>query len=256
MNLKKTLFSKPEMFTNVHPSSPAEKAKAVWEEREGKIVVQNYNLRRLNILQLVINLLLVGAIVFLATKSSVQPFVVFANPENGEVWHVGTAEEAKSTEPTEAMKKYFMANFVKKVREIPLDPVVYKKNLTTGFSFMTRDAANKLQVQLENEKVSEKLGHDTITVNIVSIIPIEGGSSYQVRWTEEEFGIGTGQKSLTPYSGVFTAQQIKSDDEKQLAINPIGFYISDFNWSKDATAVNDVKAAGSAPGTTQARKTK
>lgn len=240
MNLKKMLFKQPNLNEGYNPKSPAEKnARDVWDQREGSVIVQNHNLRRLNIGQLVVNLVLVGAIVFLSTKSSVQPFVVFANPESGEVWNVGTAQEAKDFEPNEAVKKYFMANFIKKIREIPLDPVVRSKNLTTGFSFMTRSAATKLQNQLENEKVQNLVGNSTVTVDIVSIVPMDSNNSYQVRWTETTYGMKDGKKTVTPYSGIFTVQTIKSDDEKQIAINPIGFYISDFNWSKDATAVND-----------------
>ena len=59
-----------------------------------------------------------------------------------------------------------------------------------------------------------------------------------MRWTEENFTIGTGEKKVTPYSGIFTVQTVKVEDEGQLAINPIGLYISDFSWSKDASALN------------------
>lgn len=242
MNLKKMLFKQPNLNEGYNPKSPAEKnAKDIWDKREGSVIVQNHNLRRLNIGQLAVNLILVGAIAFLATKSSVQPFVVFANPENGEVWHVGTAQEAKDFEPGESIKKYFMANFIKKIREIPLDPVVRSQNLTTGFSFMTRSAATKLQSQLQNEKVQDMVGKKTVSVDIVSIVPMDSGNSYQVRWTETSYSIGEDKKDVTPYSGIFTVQTIKSDDEKQVAVNPIGFYITDFNWSKDATAVNSDK---------------
>ena len=46
MNIK-TLFSKPEKFTEYEPESPAARAARKWDEREGEIIVQNYNLRRL-----------------------------------------------------------------------------------------------------------------------------------------------------------------------------------------------------------------
>ena len=85
------------------------------------------------------------------------------------------------------------------------------------------------------------VGKKTVSVEIVSIVPMDSGNSYQVRWTETSYSIGEDKKDVTPYSGIFTVQTIKSDDEKQVAINPIGFYITDFNWSKDATAVNSDK---------------
>ena len=67
---------------------------------------------------------------------------------------------------------------------------------------------------------------------------MEGGHSYQIRCTEETFTISNGEKKDIPYSGIFTVQTIRSDDESKLVVNPIGMYISDFSWSKDASAVN------------------
>ena len=43
----KSLLSKPEKFTNYEAISPAMRAARKWDEREGEIIVQNYNLRRL-----------------------------------------------------------------------------------------------------------------------------------------------------------------------------------------------------------------
>lgn len=243
MNIKK-LFSRPEEYTKYNPTSPAEKAQRVWDERDGEIIIQNYNLRRLNIGQLVVNIVLAGVIAFLSTKSSVQPYVVFANPDNGAVWHVGTVQAAKDFEPNEQIKKYFMANFLKEVREVPLDPVVHNKNLRNALGYMTRDASEKLKTQMAQENQNRDK-QATVTINIQSINPIENSqdkSSYQVRWTEDEFAIGSGQKTTTTYTGVFTTTMIKSKDEQQIEINPIGFYITDFNYSKDAASVNQPKS--------------
>lgn len=246
MNIKNSLFKRPERYTEDETMTPAEKAKRKWDEREGDVISQNYNLRKLIIALMVILLIMVATVAYLATKSSVQPFVVMANPETGEVWHVGTVEGARDFEATEPIKKYFIADFIKNVREVPLDPIVYKNNLKDGFSFMTQQAAQKLTSQLQAEGAGDKVGKSTATVTIVSILPMEGGNSFQARWIEEEFNIGSAQKTVTPYSGVFTCQMIPSDDEAQVAVNPIGFYISDFNWSKDATAYTNEKNGNSA----------
>ena len=253
MNIRKSLMSRPERFTSGETLSPAEKAKRKWDEREGDVIEQNYNLRKLIIALMVILLILVGTIAYLATKSLVQPFVVMANPETGEVWHVGTVEGARDFEVTEQVKKYFIADLIRNVREIPLDPIVYRNSLKRGFGFMTNQAASKLSSQLEHEGAGGKVGKLTATVNIVSILPMEGGNSFQARWTEEEFNLGSGVKTTTPYSGVFTCQTIKTEDEKQLAVNPIGFYVSDFNWSKDSTAYTTDNRDGRPATNTQAQ---
>ena len=215
MNVK-SLLSKPEKFTNYEAISPAMRAARKWDEREGEIIVQNYNLRRL----------LVG----------MMPYIVEVDTTTGMVRNVGTVEASKHYEAGESVYKYFLSRFLKNTREIPLDPVVYKENITTSYGFLTKDAAKKLQTMLKTEKLTEKFGHQTVQINISTILPLEGGHSYQIRWTEETFTISNGEKKVTPYSGIFTVQTIRSDDETKLLVNPIGMYISDFSWSKDASA--------------------
>ena len=237
MNIK-SLFNKPEKFTDYEPESPAERAARKWDEREGEIIVQNYNLRRLLAgLMAVVTILTLG-LVYKSLSSNVMPYIVEVDKTTGMVMNVGTVEASAHYQAGESVYKYFLSKFLKNTREIPLDPVVYKENLTTAYGFLTKNAATKLQTMLKTEKTTEKFGHQTVQINISTILPMEGGRSYQIRWTEEAFTIGTGEKKVTPYSGIFTVQTIKSEDEEQLEVNPIGLYISDFSWSKDASAVN------------------
>lgn len=237
MNVK-SLFSKPEKFTTYEPESPAARAARKWDEREGEIIVQNYNLRRLLVGLLAVIMILTFGLVYKSLSANVMPYIVEVDTVTGAVRNVGTIESSTHYQAGEAVYKYFLSKFLKNTREIPLDPVVYRENLSASYGFLTKNAAIKLQTMLKTEKTMERFGHQTVQINISTILPLEGGHSYQIRWTEETFTIGTGEKKVTPYSGIFTVQLIKSDDEAQLSINPIGLYISDFSWSKDASAVN------------------
>ena len=237
MNIK-NLFSKPEKFTEYEPESPAARAARKWDEREGEIIVQNYNLRRLLVGMLAVVMVLTVGLVYKSLSVNVMPYIVEVDTTTGAVRNVGTVEASSHYQPTEEVYKYFLSKFLKNTREMPLDPVVYKENLSTAYGFLTKNAAMKLQTMLKSEKATDKFGHQTVQINIATILPMEGGHSYQIRWTEEVFTIGNGEKKVTPYSGIFTVQTIKAEDEEQLLINPIGMYISDFSWSKDASAVN------------------
>lgn len=237
MNIK-NLFSKPEKFTNYEAESPAARAARKWDEREGEIIVQNYNLRRLLLGMMSVVIFMTVGLVYKSLSSNVMPYIVEVDTTTGIVRNIGTVEASKHYQAGEAVYKYFLSKFLKNVREMPLDPVVYRENLSTSYGFLTKTAALKLQTMLKSEKMTEKFGQQTVQINISTILPLEGGRSYQIRWTEEIFTISNGEKKVTPYSGIFTVQMIKSDDETKLMINPIGLYISDFSWSKDATALN------------------
>ena len=237
MNIK-NLFSKPEKFTNYEAESPAARAARKWDEREGEIIVQNYNLRRLLLGMMSVVMFMTVGLVYKSLSSNVMPYIIEVDTTTGIVRNIGTVEASKHYQAGEAVYKYFLSKFLKNVREMPLDPVVYRENLSTSYGFLTKTAALKLQTMLKSEKMTEKFGQQTVQINISTILPLEGGRSYQIRWTEEIFTISNGEKKVTPYSGIFTVQMIKSDDETKLMINPIGLYISDFSWSKDATALN------------------
>ena len=235
MNIK-SLLAKPEQYTDYQPRTPAEKAAAVWDEREGGLVMQNMNLRKITIGLIVLSILLAAALVYKSLASNVIPYVVEVDINTGEVRGVGTVQSMTTYEPSENVYRYFLTRFLRNAREVPLDPVVYKSHLTDCFGFLTVDAARKFQTQLTDEKIGDKIGKYTVQVNIVSVLPIqEGGRSYQIRWEETEYAVATGQKTVTSYSGILTMQTITVADEEQLKINPVGLYISDFNWSKDTT---------------------
>jgi len=231
-------FHKPEKFTNHDPDSPASRAMKKWDEREGEIIVQNYNLRRLLMGFMVVIVVLSVALVYKSLSSEVMPYVVEVDNVTGQVRNVGTVEEARNYEPGEEVFKYFISQFVKNTREIPLDPVIYKENVKTASKFLTVDATAKLQTMLTTEKVSERFGLQTVQVNVSTVLPMEGGHSFQVRWIEEVFTLGSGERKEIPYSGIFSIKTEISDDEAKLAINPVGLYITDFSWSRDATAIN------------------
>ena len=240
MNIK-NLLRKPEKFTDYEAESPAARAERKWDEREGEIVVQNYNLRLLLIGLMCVVVILVCGLVYKSLSASVVPYVVEVDTTTGAVRNIGTIESSKNYQPSDAVYKYFLSKFVKNVREVPLDPIVYRENLNSSYGFLTKDAMAKLQTMLRSEGTNEKFGHQTVQVEVFTVLPMEGGHSYQVRWKEESFTIGSGEKTTTPYSGIFTVQTIQSDDEEQLDVNPISLYISDFSWSKDASAVNTEK---------------
>ena len=96
--------------------------------------------------------------------------------------------------------------FIKDARNIPLDPVIYKSQLTDAYNFLTTDAANILQSKMAEEKTTEKFGKKTVQVNITNILPIDDGKSYQVRWTEDEYTIVSQRRTVTPYTDVYKRQ--------------------------------------------------
>ena len=88
----KSLLSKPEKFTSYEPESPAARAARKWDEREGEIIVQNYNLRRLLAGLLGVIMILTVGLVYKSLSANVIPYIVEFDTVTGAVCNVGTTE--------------------------------------------------------------------------------------------------------------------------------------------------------------------
>jgi len=248
------MFHRPEHFTpSTTSQSPAEKASRKWDAREGEIIEQNYNLRRLLLGLVIVIVVLAGALCYKAVTENTLVYVVETDIKTGEVRNVGTANSMENYTPSDEVYRYFIRQFVQHIRSVPLDEVVYNKQLSTAYSFLTKDGANLLTSRMEAENRVQKMHNATVQVTINSIIPMEGGKSYQVRWTEVEYRAGASRREVTPYTGLFTVEIIKTNDKEKLAVNPLGIYIKDLRWERDT----ETKAAQepNAPQTAQATQT-
>ena len=137
----------------------------------------------------------------------------------------------------DAQIKYFLGQFIKNIRELPLDIVIYKQNINTAYAFMTKDAANKMNSILSaDENLTQNIGKKTVLTKINTILPISGSeNSWQIRWTEETYTLGSNKKNVANMSAIVTIAIKAPKDEATLTINPLGIYIKDFSWDKEAS---------------------
>ena len=182
-------FKRPENFnakSHPNPMTPADKAREVWDERVGSVVVQSHNWRRIALILCAICFVLTLGLVYQSAKTKVIPYVVTVDKTTGEVQQAGGFVN-NEYEPQEAEIKYFLVNFIANARTIQLDPIAQNRAQKKAFAFLTANAARKYQDILSSEGYVDKVGSITTSVNIVSITKVpESTSSYQIRWTEEE----------------------------------------------------------------------
>jgi len=230
----KDFLKPPQKFVGApEPTNPCEEARTEWDNRDGHVRLQNWNLRRIIWGLIIICIVLTGGLVFESTKSHVETHVIEVDSTTGMAKNVGVAPQQAYT-PKDSEIKYFLSEFIRNTRGVPLDPVVFSQNWNKAYAYMTKGAAGKMSTMMQKEPPSMNLGKKTIQTNILVMVPMSN-NSYQVRWTEEDFDIGSGQKTVTPMSGVFTIYLSPPKTEEEINQNPLGIYISDFNWAKEAS---------------------
>lgn len=237
------VFNQQEKFNQEktpNPASPAERAQAVWDRRIGAAVVQAYNWRRISLGLIVVCIILAGGLVWQSMKSRVVPYVVTVNETTGEIKKAGAFVEADYT-PQEAEIKYFIAEFVKNARSIGYDPVVYAKQQEKAMAYMTQDAARKYQNKYNEQQ--QKFGRSLITIKNISVQKVpESQASFLVRWLEEEVDVATSSYKDIQMSGTFSYTMLPVQEENILN-NPLGIYITGFDFIQDISAVNNDAAA-------------
>jgi type IV secretion system protein TrbF len=212
------------------PVTPYQKAAEEWDNRIGSARVQAKNWRLAALSAFVLAVILAGGLVFQSAKSSVIPYVVQVNSD-GVVQAIGSVKQT-NYRPGKPVIEYFLVQFITKVRTIPLDSVVAKNQWLSAYDFLRKSAANTLNEIAVREQPFAKIGSETVSVRIKSVVPLSK-DTYQIRWEETGFskeGVSTSVKGMT---GVFNIELVPPTDERKLRANPLGLFIKQFSWSRD-----------------------
>lgn len=175
------------------------------------------------------------AVVFVTLTSHFKVYTVRVDNVTG---RIDAAQELKAVpyKPQQKEIQYFLTQFVRDIRTIPLDPVVYKSSWNTAQHFLTTPASNKLATLIKNDDQIKKLGRSTVQVEIKSFqLQPNTKSTYQVRWQEREFSAGgeVNKDSVRNYIAVFAVSVQPPKDEKELNFNPLGLKITDLNIARE-----------------------
>ena len=118
-------FLKPAPYiNNTNPINPSDRAKDDYDVELSKLTNDRFNLLRLVAILAFVIVIMAISLIYFATKSEIKPYIVEVDTQTGIVRNAGYLQEQKY-EPQEVAKKYFITDFIKKMREIPLDPVLY-----------------------------------------------------------------------------------------------------------------------------------
>lgn len=187
-----------------------------------------------NYIYLGIIILCIAANLYISLTAHFKTYVVRIDNATGRIETTGPLQ-ATNYSPAVAEFKYFLISFITKIRTIPMDPIVYRKNWSDAQYFLMPAAAKKLNFITEQEGQIDKLGKYTSQITITSIQQQPGvNSSFQVRWFEDIYGLASGTvESRNHYIAILTLELIPPTDEEDLVINPLGIKIHDLNFTRE-----------------------
>ncbi len=210
------------------PVTPYQKAAQVWDERLGTARVQAKNWRLMAFGSLGLSLILSSGVIWQVSQSKIVPYVVELEAE-GSARAVRAATE--TYQPTDAQIAFHLANFIERVRSLPIDPVVVRKNWLQAYDFATARAANTLNEHARDNDPFEKVGKQSVAVEVTSVVRASD-SSFQVRWLERRYVNGS-LATTERWTALATIATDAPRDAETLRKNPLGIYVANLNWSRE-----------------------
>jgi type IV secretion system protein VirB5 len=233
--MKSPFQTSPQSFKpNAAIETPYRAAQQAWDERLGSAVIQAKNWRFAFLATCALLLCTSLSLFALVHQQRIIPVVVALDKESGEPTVVGPVDQRKY-QPGPLEIKYFLSQFIRFVRSVPLDQVVIKQNWLRAYAFMRKEAAGLLNEMTQKEADSpfNKIGKVLVSVQPLSILQIPDTSSYQLRWKETVYSSnGTKIQEYTMLA-TFIIEIDPPKDEQTLQENPLGVFIKNFQWNRE-----------------------
>jgi len=208
--------------------TPFRRAAQEWDRRIGEPVVQARNWRMMAFAGWAVTALAVGGLIYQAATKQIATYVVPID-RYGQPGRIEMAGRAYS--PTVAEMGYFLADRVTKTRSKSIDPIVIRDNWTGAYHFVVGQAIGQLNDYAKAHDPFALAGQQAITIEVVSVLQRSPGA-YQVQWRETTYDQGA-TTSTANWTGLFTTKIQPPTNEAELRANPLGVYITAFQWSRD-----------------------
>jgi type IV secretion system protein VirB5 len=217
------------------PLTPYQKAAQVWDDRIGSARVQAKNWRLMAFGCLTLATLFAGGVLWQAGRSHIAPYVVEVD-KLGEARAVSPANDAY--QPSDSQTAWYLGRFITNVRGLSIDPVVVRRDWLEAYNFATDKGATFLNDFARANDPFAAVGTRSVSVSITSIVRASD-SSFQVKWTEQNYKQGTlsGTEHWTAILGVVTQTPRTPDILRK---NPLGIYVNAIAWTRelDSTSSN------------------
>jgi type IV secretion system protein TrbF len=208
--------------------TPFRRAAQEWDRRIGEPVVQARNWRMMAFAGWAVTALAVGGLIYQGATKQIATYVVPID-RYGQPGRIELAGHAYT--PSVAEMGYFLADWVTKTRSKSIDPIVIRDNWTNAYHFVVGPAIGQLNDDAKTHDPFALAGQQAISVEVISVLQ-RSPNTYQVQWRETTYDQGA-TTSTANWTGLFTTKIQPPTNEAELRANPLGVYITAFQWSRD-----------------------
>jgi type IV secretory pathway TrbF-like protein len=199
-----------------------------WNETQAYHIENESVWRNIAILA-IIALAVVSVYAMYCVNQDKHKTLIFEKDSLGNITTLGLA--TKTFNVDNKVVAHQLANFIRNLREIPLDINVKRRNIDMVHKMIDP----KIREQVDRMIIAQyaKTHDGLILVEINNIKPLEGGVSWQVNWEERVMENGATTSGVTTWSSVIAFKRLDSLEPNVQLINPIGLFITYLHPTED-----------------------
>jgi len=211
------------------PENPYLAARQEWSERYGSYVKAASAWRAVGISSLGLAVIGVSYALYLSTQVKLVPYIVEVD-KLGNTVSGGFPRQIEYADTR--VVRATLGNFVTSFRSITPDAVVQKQYIDRTYALLrTSDASTqKVNAWFRGNSPFEKAVNATVAIEVNNIVALSN-QTYQIDWTEYERDRKGKEVATRRFRGIATVSITSPQDEATIRLNPIGVYVTDFDWT-------------------------
>jgi type IV secretory pathway TrbF-like protein len=217
--------------SSVPIETPYQRAKQVWDNRIGDAYAHARNWRLMAFCMAGVSCIFAAGFVYEATRTTITAYYVPIS-EIGKPGKVVVA--GNSYTPSAGAITYFLSEWVRDMFSRPLDSIVLRDNMASGFNVLTGKAFTTMTEWANQNDPMKDVGRVARTVTVNQILQ-RTDQTWEVDWTEVTFTDGAKSGSAR-YTGLFSVEASPPTDQAKFLANPIGLHINSITWSREGTS--------------------
>ncbi|KNY31150.1 conjugal transfer protein TrbF [Agrobacterium sp. SUL3] len=217
------------MAANQPPDTPYLAARQEWTERYGSYVQAARAWRTVGILALLMAVIGFTYALYLSTQVKLVPYIVEVD-KLGNTVSGGFPQQIEYADTR--VVRATLGNFISSFRSITPDAVVQKQYIDRTYALLrTSDpSTQKVNAWFRGNSPFEKAVNATVAIEVNNIVALSN-QTYQIDWTEYERDRKGKETATRRFRGIATVAITSPQDEATIRLNPIGVYVTDFDWT-------------------------
>lgn len=214
------------------PQNPYVDGRREWMERYGDLVTTASNWRLTALLSLVVTAIAVGGMAYSASQNHFIPYVVAVDRLGAPV-AAGRADTAARADTR--IVRAQLARWVSNTRSVYVDAAAQRAVIDEAYAMISRTGSsyNVLNQHFRAASPFDRAEKETVTVEVKTVLPI-AGDTWQVEWVETTRGRNGQVQRTDEWQAAITVAISPPNDETTILRNPLGVYVTEFNWTKRA----------------------